>query len=88
MELEGMSLKALRFRQQLGRAIIRKLRTEWADEEGADSALEKYEGQVKEIAEEIRRRTREAREEAGEETPPAQRIKAKLARLGAKADRR
>jgi hypothetical protein len=83
-DLSGMAIGALRMRQALGREICRKLRTEWRGEEGAAEALKKYEAQTKRYTEELARRRKLAREESGEEQPPAVRVKAKAAKLGAR----
>lgn len=82
-----MSPGALRARQQLGRYILRLLHTDWKDEEGAKAAQAIYEGQVRVLTEEIRRKRRERREANGEPKPPKQRAKMKPASLGAKTRR-
>lgn len=85
-ELSEKSVSELRMRQELGRECIRILRqAERNGEEGASGAKEHYEGQLKEITEELRRRTREAREAQGIEKPPTMAIGLKPGQLGARA---
>lgn len=83
-DLSEMSIGALRLRRSLGREICRKLRNEWREEEGAPEALKHYEAQVKRYTEELARRRKLAREEAGAEKPPAVKVAANTARLGAR----
>lgn len=87
-ELSEQSVKSLRIRQQLGREIIRKLRTEWSDEDGAAEAKATYEEQLGRITEELRKRRKERREARGEEKPPEQVMEMKPATLGAQTPKR
>ena len=82
--LEEMSFGELRTRRTLGLAIIKLLEEEWYEEEGAAEALDKYKAQYYEINNEVKRRVRKKRREAGVEEPPRQVIKAKAARIGAR----
>lgn len=83
-KLQGMDHNELMTRHFLGRAIIKLLRTEWADEEEAEEALDRYQAQQDQINAEIRRRRRKQREDAGIPKPAPRRVKAKAARLGRK----
>ena len=87
-DLSEQSLKSLQFRQQMGREILRLLRTKWRGEEGAAEAQARYEEQLEQITDEIRRRKRAAREARGEDKPPDQVIEMKVARMGAAPPRR
>jgi len=82
-ELSEMSIQALRMRQKLGRFIMRKIRRDWHDEEGAAEAIAKYDGQVRRITEELRRRRIAQRERLGEEKPADKTVTMKVASLGA-----
>lgn len=85
--LGALSMQALQTRLTLGRGIVRKLRRDWAGEDGADAALERYTAQVDEIREEIMRRRRARRDSAGLSKPEPTVVKAKLGIMGAKKAR-
>jgi len=87
-ELSEMTVQALRARQALGRTILRQIRNVWCDDDRAQDAQRHYEQQVKAITAELRRRRRAARQANGEDKPPTQTMRMKVATLGAKAGRR
>ena len=83
--LARQSYKSLRMRQQLGRYLIRQIRTEWRGDGDWREAKGKLEKELREITVEIRKRNKARREAAGEPEPPTQRMQMKPAKLGTKA---
>jgi hypothetical protein len=96
-DLSGLSFRALLFKQALLRACVKTLRVE--ERTQTDEVLEKefevtrdqllastakYQGQLRQITSEIRRRKRKAREDRGDPKPENRLINAKTASLGAK----
>lgn len=88
-DLSNRSYADLVARFELGKTIVAKIR-EWRDDgdAGAQEALENYKGQLDEIRAELRRRRKQRRSEAGAEKPAATKVRAKVAKVGAKPKRR
>jgi len=87
-ELSEQSIKTLRFRQNLGRWILKVLRREMVDEYDAQKVQEVeaiYHEQLQQVNDELQRRRRARREELGEELPESPVAKMKPAVLGTRA---
>lgn len=78
-DLSKLSIQSLRFRQKLGRWIVRAVR-KW----GAELEIQRqYREQLRDITAELQRRRKARREVAGPDKPPAQTIQLKAASMGA-----
>jgi len=82
--LSDMSIDALRMRQTLGQMILRLLRTDWAEEEGAEQAFQTYREQLRRVNQALWEKIKQRREANGYQKPSPRIIHAQVGTMGAK----
>jgi len=55
-DLSTMSMRSLLMRRRLGRALIEKCQTDWADDDRTPAAIERLREQIRQLTAEVQRR--------------------------------